>query len=155
MRCNLFPGGGGGQRNTHLENPIRLERINTQTRILSTPNNLTPIAHRAHARPQRRVRPQHGVERRGRLQTFGGVHVLEDFARYGEVEFHRLLVRWIIRKKRVGSCCWRGKGNGRTTDSREDLSREPSGPSALRAYIPPARRRPTLCRAHLGLFSAP
>jgi hypothetical protein len=62
---NKERGRGGGI--SHLKDPICLKGVNPQTRILPTPNNIPPIPNRARARPQRRVRPEYGAERRRRL----------------------------------------------------------------------------------------
>lgn len=78
---------------SHLEDPIRLNGINPQTRILPTPDNLPPISKRARARPQRRVRPEYGAERRRRLETFGRIDMFKNFARHGKVVLYRLLIR--------------------------------------------------------------
>jgi len=83
------------ENETHFENPIRFESVHAKTSILSAPHDLTPIAERACARPQRSVRPEYRAERRRRPETLGGVDMLEHFARHGEVVLDRLLVRWI------------------------------------------------------------
>jgi len=84
---------GETQKRRHLENTICLNSIHAQTGPLPALDNLAPVPDGARAPPKRRVRPEHGAERRGRLQTLRGVDLLEHFARNGKVVFYGLLVR--------------------------------------------------------------
>ena len=86
---------GGEGNHPHLKDSVRLDGINRQTRIFPSLNDIPPIPDRARARQQRGVRPEHGAERRGRLQTLGRVDVFEDLARHGQVVLYRLLIRCI------------------------------------------------------------
>jgi hypothetical protein len=63
-----------------------------RAKILPAPHDLAPIAKRARAFPQRPIRPGHGAEQRRRLETLGGVEMVEHFVCHGEVVLDWLLV---------------------------------------------------------------
>jgi len=75
-----------------FKNAISFERAHVKMSLLPAPHDLTPIAERACGCPHRPVRPEHGAERRRRLETLGGVDTLEHSARPGEVVLDWLLV---------------------------------------------------------------
>ena len=86
---------GEKQKRRYLENTIRLDSIQAQTGPLPPLDNLVPVPNRARAPPQRCIRPEHGAEGRGWLETLRGVDMLEHFARHRKAVFYGLPVRCI------------------------------------------------------------
>jgi hypothetical protein len=79
----------------HLEDPIRLNSINAQTRPLAARDDLTPVLNRAGTAPQRPIRPKHSTKRRRRLQPFCSIDMLEYLPRHRQIIPDWLLIRYL------------------------------------------------------------
>ena len=77
---------------THLEDTIRLERVDANLGEIPRLHKVTPVLRAACPGPERRIHGLEGGEGRG-LKALRDVHVLEDLTEDSEVVNQRFAVR--------------------------------------------------------------